>query len=240
MNLSQKSAEIDVVILCGGVGKRLRDVINDRPKVMAEINGRPFLDILINFVAGYGFRRFILCIGYMGDKIRQYYQAKAGSMNILFSEEEELLGTGGAIKNAEPLIQSSTFLVMNGDSFCPLNLCGFVDFHFTKRALLSMVLANIEQAGDCGIIELDDSKRIITFDEKGCGKKGLVNAGVYLFDKSVLSLIPADTPYSLEYDLFPKVTAREFYGYVTRESFIDIGTPERFEKAKEDLLRERA
>lgn len=240
MGIASKSEEIDVVILCGGKGKRLRNVVNDRPKVMAEINGRPFLDIIISFVAGYGFRRFILCIGYMGDKIRQYYQAKNDSTNILFSEEEEPLGTGGAIKNAEPLIQSSPFLVLNGDSFCPLDLHKFIDFHFTKRALLSMALANTEQASDCGVIELDDSKRIIAFDEKGRKKKGLVNAGVYLFDKSILSLIPSDTSYSLEYDLFPKITAREFYGYVTRESFIDIGTPERFEKAKEDLLRERA
>ncbi|MDO8126567.1 MAG: nucleotidyltransferase family protein [Candidatus Brocadiales bacterium] len=240
MSLVHEPKEIDAILLCGGLGKRLRDVVNDRPKVMAEIDGRPFLDVLIDFVASYGFRRFILCMGYMGHKIKQHYQSKTGSVDILFSEEKEPLGTGGAIKNAEPLIKSNPFLVMNGDSFCPLNLDEFINFHLTKRALLSIALANVKQTSDYGAIGLDDSKRILSFDEKGRKKKGLVNAGVYLFDRRVLSLIPDNTPYSLEHDLFPQLANRELYGYITQESFIDIGTPERFEKAKEILLRERA
>ena len=237
--------EIDVLILCGGFGKRLRDVINNRPKPMAEINGRPFLDILIDYVASYGFRRFILCIGYMGDVIKQYYQERGSSLTILFSEEREPLGTGGAIKNTEPLIQSNPFLVMNGDSFCPIDLCAFLDFHTSKGALLSIALVKAKETQDYGVIALGESQRIVSFDEKRVGAgfcsspvegNSFINAGIYLFDNHTLSTIPSHKNFSLEYDLFPKIINREFYGYVTSETLIDIGTPERYEKAKREIF----
>lgn len=226
--------EIDVLILCGGFGKRLRGIVNDRPKPMAEINGRPFSDILIDYVASYGFRRFILCIGYMGGIIKQHYQGREDSLSILFSEEKESLGTGGAVKNAEPLIQSNPFLVMNGDSFCPLDLCAFLDFHMSKEALLSIVLANAKETQDYGVIALGKSQQIVGFNEKARVEgNSFINAGIYLFDHSIFPLISQSTKSSLEYDLFPKITDREFYGYVISETLIDIGTPERYEQAKQ-------
>ena len=87
--------KIDVVLLCGGFGTRLKTVVHDRPKPMAEINDRPFLDILIDYVSDYGFKRFILCTGHKGDVIRKYYEAKNTQKIFLFSEEKEPLGTGG-------------------------------------------------------------------------------------------------------------------------------------------------
>ena len=241
--------EIDVLILCGGLGKRLRGVVNDKPKPLADINSRPFLDILIDYVASYGFRRFILCIGYMGDVIKQHYQTRESSLTILFSEEREPLGTGGAIKNAEPLIQSNPFLAMNGDSFCPFDLCAFLDFHTSKGALLSIALVRAEETQDYGVIALGESQRIISFDEKKdrswslsqvgaglCPSPSFINAGIYLFDSHILSLMPARKAFSLEYNLFPKVINREFYGYVISETLIDIGTPKRYEKAKQNLV----
>lgn len=226
--------EIDVVILCGGMGKRLRDIINDRPKPMAEINGRPFLDILIDYLVSYGFKRFILCIGYMGDKIKQYYQRRASSLTILFSEEREPLGTGGAIKNAESLIQSNPFMVMNGDSFCQVDLGKFINFHISKGASLSIVLANLMMIKDGGVITLGDSQRIIGFDEKVRAEdNSLINAGIYLLETDVLSMIPAHKNYSLEYDLFPRMINKEFYGYINHEILRDIGTPEGYKKANE-------
>ncbi len=233
--MTHEPEEIDVVILCGGLGRRLRDVVDDRPKVMAEINGRPFLNILIDYMAVQGFRTFILCVGYMADQITQYYQGNTHPVDILFSEEKQPLGTGGAIKNAEIFIRSNPFLVMNGDSFCPVDARKFVNFHADNEALISIVLASTEQASDSGVVELDDIKRIIAFKEKGHKKKGLANAGLYLFDRKVLSLIPNDTAYSLEYELFPKLINKRLYGYLTKESFIDIGTPEKLKKAKECL-----
>jgi len=101
-----KLREVDVVILCGGMGSRLRAVVSDRPKPMARINQRPFLDILIQFFSGFGFRRFILCAGYMSQVIRDHYTRRAGPCRFVISEEHTPLGTGGTIRNAEKLIQS--------------------------------------------------------------------------------------------------------------------------------------
>jgi len=232
-----KARNIDVVILCGGLGKRLREVVSDRPKSMAEINQRPFLDILIEYMAGYGFKRFVLCIGYRGEIIKKHYQGQMGSLTILFSEESEPLDTAGAIKNAELLIQSSPFLVMNGDSFCQVELDRFIDFHITKKGLISIALAETKETIDYGLVTMDSSDRIMGFAEKVRieGNK-LVNAGLYLIEKEVLSLIPPNETYSLEYNLFPMIVGGGAYGYITKGELIDIGTPERYEKAKQILI----
>jgi D-glycero-alpha-D-manno-heptose 1-phosphate guanylyltransferase len=224
---------IDVLILCGGQGNRLKKIVTDRPKPMAEINGHPFLDILINYIEGFGFKRFILSVCHMSDFIKNYYRDKVHSLEILFSLENEPLGTGGAVKNTEKLIYSDSFLVMNGDSFCPVNLTQFMDFHNQKNALLSMVVVESNNSEDFGQITLDNSQRIIQFEEKKrINGKPLINAGIYLFKRDILSMIPPNIKYSLEYDLFPKLVGKEFYGFVTEEKLLDIGTPERYEEAK--------
>ena len=230
-----KIEDIDVVILCGGKGKRLQPVVSDRPKALAEINGRPFLDILIDYVASFGFRRFILCIGYMGELIKQYYhQKRDNSLMLVFSEEKEALGTAGAIKNAESNINSSPFLVMNGDSFCKIDLNEFLNSHTKKKALFSIVLSDMKDGGDYGKVVLDDSERICGFDEKANSKSNnsLTNAGMYMLDKAIFSEIPENKKCSLEYEIFPKLVNQRFYGFITEENFVDIGTPERFKQAE--------
>lgn len=222
----------DVVILAGGKGSRLQAVVSDRPKPMAEINGKPFLDILLNHFRGMGLERFILCTGDRADFIEDYYKKKRG-FDISFSRESIPLGTGGAIKNAEALIKSDPFFVVNGDSFCPVYLPQFRDFHEQKKALLSMILIESDNANEFGSVCLDRSHRIIGFEEKK-KKKGMsyINAGIYLFKKEILCMIPANTRYSLEFDLFPSLVGKDFYAFPTKERLIDIGTPERYEEAK--------
>lgn len=229
--------ETDVVILCGGLGTRLRRVIHDRPKPMAEINKRPFLDILINYMISHGFVRFILCTGYLGSAIKNYYEDKDIPVTLLFSGEEEALGTGGAIKNSETFIQSEVFLVMNGDSFCKLSINDFFYFHTLKKAFASVALVFQEKSSDCGVIKLNSTNQITGFHEKiEMNKSGFVNAGIYLFNREVLSLIPGNKKYSLEFDLFPKlIDNKPVYGFATNQQFVDIGTPERYELAKEIL-----
>lgn len=236
MNKTFSPNEIDVLILCGGEGKRLRNLIKDRPKPMVDIDGRPFLDILIDYVASYNFRRFILCTGYKGEITRQYYNNKHGPLNILISQEANPLGTAGAIKNAEPMVKSNPFLVLNGDSFCSLDLHKFINFHKAKKASFSIALVKTRTSQDYGVVNTDDSRRIISFNEKIRAKKGgLINAGIYLFDKSIFTLIEPEKKISLEYDVFPKIVNERFYGYVTKGKLIDIGTPDRYIKAKKDL-----
>jgi len=228
--------DADVLVLCGGLGTRLADVISDSPKPMAKIGKHPFLDILIEYIAVFGFKRFILCAGYKAKVIQEYYERKKSRLEILISKEEKPLGTGGAIKNAESLIQSNPFLVVNGDSFCCADLYKFVDFHTSKKALLSIALVNSKDAKDYGSVEIDSLDRIVRFNEKGkTGQSGIINTGIYLFSREVLSLMPSDESFSLEYDFFPKNIGREFYGYLETSFFIDIGTPERYEKAKQLL-----
>ena len=227
--------DVDVVILCGGKGTRLEEVVSDRPKPMAEISSQPFLDILIDYISSFGFKRLILSVGYMADYIKDYYRNKRGPCEILFSQENEPLGTAGAVKQAENLVQSNPFLVLNGDSFCPVDLAQFLEFHSKNGALVSMVVTEAEEVRDFGTICLDNSQRIVRFEEKKGRKKSFIKAGIYLFEKEVFFLIPSNTRHSLEHDLFPALVKQKFYGYVTQEKLIDIGTPERYEQAKRIL-----
>lgn len=231
MSVPVVPGDVDILILCGGAGTRLSSVVSDRPKPMAAISGRPFLDILIGHVSGYGFRRFILCTGHMKETIRACYSQRYSDLEIIFSEEEKPLGTGGAVRDAEPHIRSSSFLVMNGDSFCPLNMREFLARHHEHGADISIALSRVKDAGDYGIVECDSAGVVVSFLEKGRRREGLVNAGVYAMQRNILTLIPAGACFSLEYDLFPSYVSRKFYGYVTDESFIDIGTPERYAAA---------
>ncbi len=231
-----KANKMDVVILCGGKGERLKAAVNNRPKPMAEINNRPFLDMLIDHVSDFGFRHFILSTGYMADFIKKYYQKKQTSLEFLFSEDERPLGTGGAIKNAQALIKSSTFLVLNGDSFCNVDLQKFMNFHSDKKALVSMALTIDTDHKEYGTVILEDSGLITGFYEKsGKYRVGLINTGIYLFQKKVLALMPKKKSFSLETDFFPSITKNSFYGFRTRQPLLDIGTPKRYVKAKEFL-----
>ncbi len=228
-----KPADMDVVILCGGKGSRLQEVVNDRPKPMAQINETPFLEILIKYFSGFGFTRFIFCTGYMSEAIDQYYKDQNGDLEILISNEDKPLGTGGAIKNAEKFINSGQFIVANGDSFCQIDLSEMLDLHFQRQALMTIALVEAKATKETGTVRLNGSGRIIDFQEKIEGVGNVyINAGIYLFQKNVLSEIKHGQKCSLEYDMFPKLITADCYGYVAKEKLFDIGTPQRLEKAR--------
>lgn len=227
-------SKIDVLILCGGKGERLKHIVKDRPKPMADIDGRPFLDILIKYLRGYGFRSFILCAGYKGSIIRDYYTDRCGSLKITTLIEDKPLGTGGAIKNAESFIKSDPFLVLNGDSFCRLDYLEFLKFHLGENALYSMAVVKMFGNHDGGLVYLDNKSRVKKFEEKmKSGRAGYVNAGAYFLDRRIFTIIKQDKKTSLEYDVFPKLTEELFFGYVARVGLTDIGTPDKYYKAGE-------
>jgi len=232
-----KTEKMDVVILCGGRGERLKHLLNGRSKPMLEINGRPFLDILIDYIASFGFRRFVLCTGYKAHLIRNYYSNKKGrGIIILFSEEKYPLGTAGALRNAQPFVKSSHFLLFNGDSICRLDLCDFVAFHKYKKALFSAVFTRPQSNSDCGFAGLDACGKIVQFNERLKTKnRCFVNAGIYIFEKSVFSFIVPKVNVSLEYNILPQLVNKRFYGYVTKEKLVDIGVPERYIMAQTAL-----
>lgn len=230
---------VDVLILCGGKGERLREVVNDRPKPLAEIKGRPFLDLIIDFTSRFGFRRFVLLAGYMGDLIKEYAikKTQTSSLEIDCLIEPTALGTGGAVKNAEELIKSTSFLLLNGDSICPSDLRLFLMYHNKKGALATIMLSQAKEVQDYGNVVVDGKGRIISFQEKTGGTPGaLVNAGVYLMKKEILDILPSGGVCSLEKDIFPKIVDKDLFGYVVKESHLDIGTPERYLKAHDSVV----
>jgi len=222
----------DAVILCGGLGKRLRSAVKDVPKPMAKVAGRPFLDILLAHLRRQGLRRAVLCAGYRAGAIKRHY---AGDKDVLVSAEPRPLGMAGAVKHAARLIKSGRFLVLNGDSFCAADLRRFQAFHRRKKAEASVVLTRPAGRGDVGAVRLGSGGRIKDFREKaGAAPGALVNAGIYLLERGVLARIPAGKKYSFEYDLFPAL--RSCYGFRTAAALLDIGTPERY-RAAEKILR---
>lgn len=235
--LSNKQvSHLDTVILTGGLGLRLRNTISDRPKTMAPIHNKPFLDLLITYLASFGLHRFILCTGYMSEYIENYYSTTDNPYEIHISSETSPLGTGGAVKNAAPLVQSNPFLVLNGDSLCRVALESLYKFHTDKQALLSIVLVEHADYQSTGQVVMDDTCSIVAFAEKTSKlQSAYSSAGVYLFEQRVLDVIPAKIQCSLEYDIFPQLIGKQLYGFLTDAHLIDIGTAEQYELAKSQL-----
>jgi D-glycero-alpha-D-manno-heptose 1-phosphate guanylyltransferase len=229
-------SRIDVVVLAGGLGKRLKAKTGETPKVLAAINGIPFLDILLKNISDQGFRRVILCTGYKADEIESHYQRSTLGLKIEFSREETPLGTGGAFKNAKEKIQSPVFLGLNGDCFCSVSFAHFLRFHKSKQALASLVLTKAEEKSDFGSVVIDEADRIVSFQEKAnLQSSPFVNVGIYCLEKKALELMPCENAFSIEHDFFPTLVGKGFYGFVTKNRFLDIGTPDRYERAQNEL-----
>ncbi len=225
---------MDVLILCGGLGTRLRPVIGEKQKVLTSVGGRPFLSILIDYFSRQGFRRFVLCAGYKAGDVDKAVPLTGPDKTVRIVSEPEPLGTGGALRFAAPHIQSEAFLVLNGDSFIRLDTDGFLAFHEKKKAMASVVLKKAHRRDEFGSVVLDETCRIVEFHEKKkAGESGLINAGVYCFTKGVMACFPKGKCLSLERDVFPQLAGGAFFGYRCGGEFLDIGTPERLKQAQD-------
>lgn len=236
MNIDQT----DVVILCGGLGTRLRSVTGENPKVLVSVNGRPFLDLLLDEVRRQGGRRVILCVGYQAGKIQEYYTGRDTGLNLVCSREDQPLGTGGAICRAAGLIESDSFLVLNGDSFCPVDMRALGAFHQDKRALGTIAVCPGRAGGDYGGVVLEEgTDRVLAFQEKDrSSTASYVNAGVYVLSRAVFKQMPDQERFSLEYDVFPRcVDQGALWGFRTEAPLWDIGTPERLARIRRDVDR---
>jgi D-glycero-alpha-D-manno-heptose 1-phosphate guanylyltransferase len=232
-------SHITAAILAGGLGTRLRPVVADRPKVLAEVGGRPFIFYLLDQLAAVRVRRVILCTGYLAHQVRDTLGETYGPLNLLYSQEPSPLGTGGALRFALPMLESETVLVLNGDSFCEANLRAFCLVHRLRGAKATLLLAEVTDTGRFGWVELDGEGRITGFREKGKATgDGWVNGGVYLVNRSFLESIPPQEIVSLEQDLFPAWIGRGLYGFRSQGRFIDIGIPESLAGAETFFLQE--
>jgi len=220
------------VILAGGLGTRLRSVVADRPKVLAEVDGVAFVFHLLEQLAGAGVKHVVLATGHLGDQVRDVVGGGYGPLEIEYAQEPTPLGTGGAIRRALPLVRSQAVLVLNGDSYCELDLLHFWIWHHQRPAHGSLALTRVPDARRFGTVEADTWGRVERFVEKSPRRAaGTVNAGVYLLRRSLIASIPAGTPCSLESDLLPRWLDAGIYGYARTDRFIDIGTPESFAAA---------
>lgn len=235
MNKNHHSLDIDVAILCGGLGTRLRPVIGERQKVAAPIGGRPFIEYLIEQFAESGFRRFIMCTGYNAAEVEQALQKFGKEFEFVFSHEATPLGTGGAVKKALPHVKSVRFFVINGDTFCDIDLLDFLRFHQEQQSLCTIALSRSDR-DDGGTIMVEGNK-IVTFKEKQKpNPQSYINSGMYLMEGGISELMIETDIFSLEHDFFPKVAeSGRCFGYVMQGSVIDIGTPARFNEAPEVL-----
>jgi len=228
-----KLSDITAVILAGGLGTRLRPVLSDRPKVLAEVLGRPFLTYLLDQLSYAGARKVILCTGYMGDRLQEVYGDTYKSLHLLYSQEDEPLGTGGALRLALPLIKSNPVLVMNGDSYIHADLNSYVDWFFHIDRNASVLLAKMPDTSRYGTVKVKKDKSVSAFEEKEKAKgAGWINAGVYLVKTSLLKSIPSGKAFSLEREFFPSLVGNGLFGYQCKGRFIDIGTPESYIKAE--------
>jgi NDP-sugar pyrophosphorylase family protein len=236
--MARTLTDIDALILCGGLGTRLRPVIAGAPKSLAPIGRKPFIDILIAQLRRNGFRRVILCVGYRGSDIERHFHAAGQGADIVVSKEPRQLGTAGAIRNAMPYVRSADFFVFNGDSFCNADLESCFRRHRARSALATVVAVRKKNNGEFGGLSLGRDGRIAAFAEKSQGKGALyVNAGIYVFNKAVFAAIPAGKKTSLERDILPKLLSKPCFAYITRSSMLDIGTPARYARARRLLSR---
>jgi D-glycero-alpha-D-manno-heptose 1-phosphate guanylyltransferase len=225
-------ASITAAVLAGGLGTRLRSVVSDRPKVLADVGGRPFLSYLLDMLVTAGVSRVVICNGHLGEMVQQAFGANYGRLALDYSHEEAPLGTGGALRAALPRINSEMILALNGDSLCRTDLAAFAASHVQHRALISLVLAQVDDTSRYGRVELDSDGRVLQFVEKGQPSgPGWINAGVYLIQRRVVDSIAPDAPVSLERTIFPSWLGRGLYGHCGDREFLDIGTPESYSAA---------
>lgn len=227
----------EAVILAGGFGTRLSGVLQGTPKPMAPVNGRPFLDYQLAYLAFNGIKKVIFAAGYLHEQITQHYGNRFGDLRIDYSIETEPLGTGGAVKQAFRKTEGITVLVLNGDTLFELDLPKFHDFYRRRETKLAIAMREVDDVSRYGGMEVDWDGQITAFYEKSeAGGKGKINGGIYLIDKNFLLEQDLPAKFSLEKDFFEKVyTQHKIYGMLCRRYFIDIGVPEEYAKTQDDF-----
>ena len=221
---------VDVAILAGGMGTRISSVLGDTPKALAPINGKPYLDHLLDWFAGFGVRKIVLCLGHLAEPILAHVADRADTLCVV---EPTPLGTGGAIKFARDRLASDDVLIINGDTWLETDLCQFYASHKKHGCASSILCLKVDDVSRYGSVEIEGEK-ISMFLEKDPSKSGpgLISAGAYLFSQSALDQLMGTQGGSLEKDFLQTQAPGSIHGFVADSAnFIDIGTPESLEQA---------
>lgn len=226
------------IILAGGFGTRLQSVVTDLPKPMADVNGQPFLNYQLNYLKQYGVKSIVLSVGYLAEKIKNYYGTEFNGLRITYVTEAKPLGTGGGIRLAAEAVKDQHVFILNGDSFFDVDLNLFTKRHQQSKAQVSLALRTVEDGARYGTLEVNSDQRITSFKEKsGVSKKGLINGGVYILDtKLYLDNTNPLENFSIEKDFFEKkLQTLLIKGFEFNAYFIDIGIPEDYNKAQHEF-----
>jgi NDP-sugar pyrophosphorylase family protein len=221
-------------ILAGGKGTRLRPITYEIPKPLVPLQGKPILEHVIDLLRAYEVRDIVISIGYLGEKIKEYFRdEKRFGVKITFVEEEQELGTGGPLRLAKHLLKD-TFIMVNGDNLMSIDLYKMYQTHRENRATATIALTTVDDPSSYGVAVLEGNK-IIKFVEKPRKEDApskLINTGLYILEPSVIDLISDGRMSFIEKDVFPQIAEKgELYGYVFSGQWFDTGTPERYEKA---------
>ncbi|MBH75358.1 MAG: galactokinase [Dehalococcoidia bacterium] len=234
----KNAGDVNAIVLAGGLGTRLRPMVSDLPKALAEINGRPFIFYLLDQLVGAGFRRVIMCVGYRSKQISEALGAQYRNLDITYSREVFPLGTGGALRLVKAQQLSDPVLILNGDSYTDVSYCDFGAWHVNKGGIVSMVVTPSAEPSRYGTVELGPDGVVNSFVEKTAvtgDHPALINAGIYLVQRSFFDLLTEfeSVKFSLERDVLPTVPAGGVYGFEAGGKFIDIGTPSSLKAASD-------
>ena len=236
----QPLSNIDVIVLAGGMGTRIRDVIGDIPKILAPINGTPFLDHLLRHLAAMGGRHVIISLGHLAGKVVDYLAANQPlESNVRTVIESEPMGTAGGVRLSGAKAVQFPLLVMNGDTWCDADLNAFATDYQASGADISMLCVEVEDVSRYGRVDRTPDGMIAQFIEKDSENHcpGLINGGIYLISKSAFTDLQSSKGTSLERDFLERQAAGTIQCYVARGAkFVDIGTPSSLASASDIII----
>lgn len=227
---------MEVIILAGGLGTRLRSVVNNIPKPMAIVNNKPFLEYILNWLSGYNINKIIISAGYKADCIKSYFGNSFMKIPIEYAVEDEPLGTGGGILKALDCTSDENVMVVNGDTYFPIDIDNFLSEHIRLNGKITIALKEMTDFDRYGSVSIDKNFNIHQFHEKLFIRLGLINGGIYLINKKFIQESNLPMKFSFEKEVLEKeVMNKRIKGIQFHNQFIDIGIPEDYHKANQLL-----
>lgn len=225
------------IVLAGGFGTRLQTVVSEVPKPMAPVAGRPFLEYLLDYLIHFGFEEVVLSTGHLSEVVSDYFGDTYKSLQVKYAVETSPLGTGGAILNSFRFTEAKRALVLNGDSFLNAQLDEVLHHVNLVDCDGLMVLRQMPKPDRFGTVSIDENGLVQQFEEKKVGlESGLINAGIYILDREVLSKFGLTGTFSIEDEFFkPFIDQVKIAGFIADGYFIDIGIPEEYDRAQSDF-----
>jgi len=231
-----------ILIVAGGKGTRVKEISEEIPKALFPVKGKPVVEHQIELFKKQGFKDFVFSIGYLGEKIKEYFgDGSKWGVKIGYVSEDKPLGTGGAIKNAQDLLENeSDFFVAFGDLMIDMDIKKMIKFHQKNKAIITFAVHKSDHPEDSSNVEMEKSGKIIAIGrpDKGFQMTGITRTSVQVVNKKIFFYIP-EGKVSLEDEvvlLLLKAGERVF-GYYTEEFIKDMGTAKRYKEVGGDLLK---